>query len=113
MKTVFYTLIATAALFMTACSDKKEDLAPEMDSSQFVLISDVVPDVIQEIRYYSTYNFIGGTALRTKAKRKAVYCGYFRSQCRRNSRHNIHSIKRHEFFSICCYIRQFRTVFGD
>lgn len=59
MKTFFYTLIATAALFMTACSDKKEDLAPEMDSSQFVLISDVVPDVIQEIRYYSTYNFIG------------------------------------------------------
>lgn len=25
----------------------------------FVLVSDVVPDVIQEIRYYSTYNFVG------------------------------------------------------
>ena len=25
----------------------------------FVLLSDIVPDVIQEIRYYSTYNFIG------------------------------------------------------
>lgn len=29
------------------------------DSSDFVKISDVVPDVILEIRYYSTYNFIG------------------------------------------------------
>lgn len=25
----------------------------------FVLVSDVVPDAIQEIRYYSTYNFVG------------------------------------------------------
>ena len=29
------------------------------DSSDFVNISDVVPDVILEIRYYSTFNFIG------------------------------------------------------
>ena len=29
------------------------------DASDFVLISDVVPDVILEIRYYSTYNFVG------------------------------------------------------
>ncbi len=25
----------------------------------FVLLSDVVPDIVQEIRYYSTYNFVG------------------------------------------------------
>lgn len=25
----------------------------------FVLVSDIVPDAIQEIRYYSTYNFVG------------------------------------------------------
>jgi len=30
-----------------------------MDSSGFVLISDYVPGVIQEIRYHSTYNFVG------------------------------------------------------
>jgi len=30
-----------------------------MDASGFVLLSDFVPDVIQEIRYHSTYNFIG------------------------------------------------------
>ena len=29
------------------------------DSSGFVLLSDFVPSIIQEIRYYSTYNFIG------------------------------------------------------
>ena len=29
------------------------------DPSGFVLLADHVPGVIQEIRYYSTYNFIG------------------------------------------------------
>ena len=29
------------------------------DASDFVLVSDVVPDAILEIRYFSTYNFIG------------------------------------------------------
>ena len=30
-----------------------------MDSSAFVLLADYVPAILQEIRYYSTYNFIG------------------------------------------------------
>lgn len=30
-----------------------------MDASDFVQISDLVPSVVQEIRYHSTYNFIG------------------------------------------------------
>ena len=29
------------------------------DPTGFVLLSDVVPDIIQEIRYFSTYNFVG------------------------------------------------------
>ena len=29
------------------------------DSSDFVLLADAVPDVILEIRYYSTYDFVG------------------------------------------------------
>ena len=29
------------------------------DPSGFVLLSDVIPSIIQEIRYYSTYNFVG------------------------------------------------------
>ena len=32
---------------------------PEKDSSGFVLLSDFIPSIVQEIRYYSTYNFIG------------------------------------------------------
>ncbi|MBQ9911942.1 MAG: M15 family metallopeptidase [Firmicutes bacterium] len=38
-------------------SDYRQDI--KMDPSGFVLLSDYVPSVIQEIRYYSTYNFIG------------------------------------------------------
>lgn len=33
--------------------------APEMDPSGFVELAEVVPDAILEIRYYSTYNFVG------------------------------------------------------
>ena len=32
---------------------------PELDASGFVLLGDFVPSIVQEIRYYSTYNFIG------------------------------------------------------
>ena len=32
---------------------------PEKDSSGFVLLSDYIPSIVQEIRYFSTYNFIG------------------------------------------------------
>ena len=38
---------------------KKGDITLSDDSSDFVLLSDAVPDVILEIRYYSTYNFVG------------------------------------------------------
>lgn len=54
-------LMVGLLLGITACSDKQEKMpvAPEMDSSDFVLVTDVVPDAILEIRYYSTYNFVG------------------------------------------------------
>ena len=32
---------------------------PTMDPSGFVVLAEYVPGIIQEIRYYSTYNFIG------------------------------------------------------
>ena len=38
-------------------SDYRENLT--MDPSGFVLLADYVPHIIQEIRYFSTYNFIG------------------------------------------------------
>ena len=31
----------------------------EMNASGFVLLSDYVPGIVQEIRYHSTYNFVG------------------------------------------------------
>ena len=34
-------------------------LDPALDASGFVNLTDVVPDVILEIRYFSTYNFVG------------------------------------------------------
>lgn len=55
----YITVLSVSFLAQTACSDKKGTVAPELDSSQFALITDVVPDAILEIRYFSTYNFIG------------------------------------------------------
>ena len=37
----------------------EEEMIFSDDASGFVLLSDAVPDAILEIRYYSTYNFIG------------------------------------------------------
>ena len=37
--------------------DYKKDIT--MNPSGFVLLSDLVPGIVQEIRYFSTYNFIG------------------------------------------------------
>ncbi len=43
-----------------ATTAKAEDgVTLSNDASDFVLITDVVPDAIFEIRYYSTYNFVG------------------------------------------------------
>lgn len=53
MKRTFNLLKVLAAgsiALLSSCSDFAKD---------FVLVTDVVPDAILEIRYYSTYNFIG------------------------------------------------------
>lgn len=50
---------AVILALLTACTKSKPKLSPEEDSSGFVLVSEVVPDAILEIRYHSTYNFIG------------------------------------------------------
>ena len=63
---------------MIMSNEKKYDIS--MDPSDFVNIPDVVPDVILEMRYYSTYNFIGDridgyvqpTALLTKEAANAL-----------------------------------------
>lgn len=35
------------------------EVPPEKDASGFVVVTDVVPDAILEMRYYSAYNFVG------------------------------------------------------
>lgn len=59
MKRLFW-LVLPVAMMLTACTKNKvETLAPEYDRSDFVEVTEVIPDVILEIRYYSTYNFVG------------------------------------------------------
>ena len=49
-----------AVVLLAGCMNGKEqEIAPEANSSDFVTITDVVPDVILEIRYFGTYNFVG------------------------------------------------------
>ena len=52
----FFLFIVAAVLF-AGCEKQKDD--PTLDRSGFVVITDVIPDAILEIRYYSTYNFVG------------------------------------------------------
>ncbi len=72
------SLTATA---LTACSDNDQPaVSPTDDSSQFVNLTDAVPDAILEIRYFSTYNFVGAridgyeepTALLTRQAAQAL-----------------------------------------
>ena len=58
MRQLFLTLLSVVML--TACTRKAEQACdPVYDRSDFVDVSEVIPDVILEIRYYSTYNFVG------------------------------------------------------
>ncbi len=45
---------------LNAAMAEQDDMVFSDDASDFVLLSEAVPDAILEIRYYSTYNFIGG-----------------------------------------------------
>ena len=50
----------TVLLLMGACRRQAEQAKTNTnDSSQFVNLTDAVPDAILEIRYYGTYNFVG------------------------------------------------------
>lgn len=57
MKKILFLLTAVSAL-MLSCQKQAEQQI-ENDCSRFVNITDVVPDVILEIRYFGTYNFVG------------------------------------------------------
>ena len=86
-----FCLVLLVCLVLCACCGKNADgksvaapqsqeIAAAADSSGFVLLSEAVPDAILEIRYYSTYNFVGDridgyeqpTALLTKEAAAAL-----------------------------------------
>lgn len=54
-------LVIAFTLFASICTSctKRADNSGESMPSGFVYVAEVIPDVIQEIRYYSTYNFVG------------------------------------------------------
>lgn len=66
--------------YCCGCEDETVEVCATDDNSQFVNITDVVPDVILEIRYFGTYNFVGTringyeepTALLTKQAAEAL-----------------------------------------
>ncbi|MCF0176552.1 MAG: M15 family metallopeptidase [Bacteroidales bacterium] len=58
MRRALFSIILLASL--CSCSSRgKQRCLPEEDTSGFCCVTDSVPDAILEIRYYSTYNFIG------------------------------------------------------
>lgn len=64
--TRFSFLFLAALLLLQACTsgsaEPQTPANPQVssdDASGFVLLTDVLPDVILEIRYYSSYNFVG------------------------------------------------------
>ncbi len=52
-------LLFVATLLLSCKDNTNESYDGRSDRSQFVVITDVVPDVILEIRYFGTYNFVG------------------------------------------------------
>ncbi len=74
LKKMIAAFFATSMIF-TSC-----EAANPADASDFVILSEEIPDIVQEIRYYSTYNFVGDhirgyhepVALMTKEAAKAL-----------------------------------------
>ena len=69
-KYICLALSAAMLLSLASCSEApaktevtevvaEDGITLSNDSSDFVLLTDAVPDAILEIRYYSTYNFVG------------------------------------------------------
>lgn len=55
-------IMAAMVVSVSGCKapgNNTSDISKSDGSDGFVLLAEAVPDVIQEIRYYSTYNFVG------------------------------------------------------
>ncbi|MBQ8153250.1 MAG: M15 family metallopeptidase [Prevotella sp.] len=58
-KIKLWVMIAVMICGVSSCVKKMAQDVSLEDNSQFVNITDVIPDVILEIRYFGTYNFVG------------------------------------------------------
>ena len=54
-----WLMIAVVVSCISSCEKKSAKGVSPADNSQFVNITDVIPDVILESRYFGTYNFVG------------------------------------------------------
>jgi len=55
-----FILLALSAAILSSCSNRQKDKTISTDySSDFVNVSEVIPDVILEMRYCTSFNFIG------------------------------------------------------
>ena len=54
---IFIGALLTLILFVTPAAAQRST-SPD-DPTGFVVLGEYIPDIIQEIRYYSTYNFVG------------------------------------------------------
>lgn len=58
----FFVILFALSLTLSACSCRQTESDSDLHQGThygFVCISEVIPDVILEIRYHSTYNFVG------------------------------------------------------
>ncbi len=56
---MFAVLLCSSGAALAEAAVAVDDVELSDDASDFVLLSEAVPDAILEIRYYSTYNFVG------------------------------------------------------
>ena len=76
----YWKIVAICIMCGACATTRQPGNSKTDDTSQFVNITDVVPDAILEIRYHGTYNFVGQridgyqqpTALLTKQAAKAL-----------------------------------------
>ena len=58
-KHLMSVIVVLASVLCSCWSEQEHVMNPTDDTSQFVTLTDVVPDAILEIRYFGTYNFVG------------------------------------------------------
>lgn len=59
---IYAAIFLLCGVVMGGCRMSNNEVSvanPQEDTSQFVTLTDVVPDAILEIRYFGTYNFVG------------------------------------------------------